>query len=999
MNTIHLVSHTHWDREWYLTFQQFRFKLIHIIDRLLDILKNDPEYKYFLLDGQAIILEDYLQVRPERESDLVHFIKSGRLFIGPWYISPDEFLVASESHIRNLLEGNRLCQKYGGRMSVGYLPDTFGHIGQMPQILNGFGIDSACIWRGLDDQPCELIWKSPDGSNILLSYLRESYSNAANLTTSNPEKFIDEIHEHSLSLSPYSVTGQLLLMHGTDHMEPAIDLTSALNTYLQKSLQINLIHSNIPLYFDSVRSQLASTGKRLPEVSGELRSSKNAALLQNVLSTRISLKQRNHECETDLIKWVEPLCAWVSLLDNTQSDTATNNQDNVQHNYLVNQNSIILYSWKLLMQCHPHDSICGTSIDQVAREMQVRFDQVDQINGDLINQSLQRLSDRIDTRYFDDSNLPDAEYHILSSIIVFNPNDTAQTGLINLRIKLDNQYSSFEIIDDLGNSNPYHQEGMGPSELISMKLNKKGLKQALGMIHEGNVAGMVIRNFIIERAENRAIIRATLSIHGQVDKNSWRQGLSQLEAMFADPGLNEFIIHAYSDPEINLSMVANNIPGHGYRCYWIRGHIVQIPKISEPTKHNSLVQGFLPVINHITRIPLLSRLVPGKKPKSGKRPIKLENEYFIVEAQPSEGTISIFDKRSQEVYLGLNRFIDRADRGDLYNYCPLENDINTYARVINIEYEKNTACQRIIIHSELIIPARISDDRKSRSREKISDKMVSTITIVPDVPRLDIHTEIDNLAGDHRIRVHFPAPFTCENSLHDGHFEIVQRPIGIPNYDETWEEPPRPEVPQRQFTIVKDERTSLTIANRGLPEVEVLKTENGNVEIAVTLLRCVGWLSRDDITTRKGHAGPMGITTPEAQMIGKHAFDYSIIPGDKNWQTSIQQAYSFNVPLKVINTPIHPGILPAKLSLIENNNQEFIITAIKLGEDYSSLIIRGFNISASPIELSLKPWKSFNQVYHVGLNEKPIQPLSMSQQGQINLHLEGYKIATIRFND
>ena len=999
MSTIHLVSHTHWDREWYLTFQQFRLKLIHLMDRLLDILKADPDYKYFLLDGQAIILEDYLQVRPERESDLIHYIKNGRLFIGPWYVSPDEFLIAPESLVRNLLEGNQLCQKYGGRMSVGYLPDTFGHIGQMPQILQGFGIETACLWRGLKDQPCELIWKAPDGSSVFLSYLRDSYSNAANLTTSNPDKFIDEINERSLSLSPYSVTGQLLLMHGTDHMEPPTDLTSALRTYQLQSHQNTLIHSNLPQYFNSIRSHLDSTGAQLPLICGELRSSKHTALLQNVLSTRISLKQRNHLCENDLIKWVEPLSAWVSLLDISTSAPELGNQNNLPRNYLTHQNSIIRYAWKLLMQCHPHDSICGTSIDQVANEMRVRFDQVDQINRDLINQGLQKLGDQIDTRCSVNPNLSDDKQNIVSSIVVFNPNDTAQTGLINLSIKLDNQYSSFDIIDDLGNVTPYHQIGIGPRELISMTLDKKALKQALGMINEGNIAGMIIRNLEIEQAENRAIIRATLSDHGQVDLNMWRLCISRLEAMFADPNVNEFSICAYSDPEIDLSMVASDVPGHGYRCYWIQGQSEQIQKTSEPIHLNPLVRYLMPVINQITRIQLFTKLVKGEKRKTAKKTRKIENEYFIVEARLSDGAISLTDKRTCQVYTGLNRFIDGADCGDLYNYCPPKNDITIYPRITKIEHNESVTCQKLIIQSELKIPARISVDRKSRSRDRLNNKIISTITLVPGMPRIDIHTEIDNLAQDHRLRVHFSAPFTCVNSIHDGHFEIVHRPIGSLNYDETWEEPPRPEAPQCQFSIVTDNQTSLTIANRGLPEVEVLKTENGNAEIAITLLRCVGWLSRDDITTRKGHAGPMGIATPEAQMIGKYAFDYSIIPGDNHWYPSIHQAYSFNAPLKAITTSVHSGTLPPKFSFIENINREFIITAVKLGEDNSCLIIRGFNILSSDIELSIKLWKPFNLAYLVGLDEKIIQSLSMSQQGKINLHVEGHRIITIRFND
>ena len=135
MHTIHLISHTHWDREWHLTFQQFRLKLVHLVDGLLDILDRDAAYEHFMLDGQTIVLDDYLQIRPEREDDLRKYIQNGRVLIGPWYILPDEFLVSPESTIRNLLEGDRGAKRFGPKMRVGYIPDPFGHIGQMPQIL------------------------------------------------------------------------------------------------------------------------------------------------------------------------------------------------------------------------------------------------------------------------------------------------------------------------------------------------------------------------------------------------------------------------------------------------------------------------------------------------------------------------------------------------------------------------------------------------------------------------------------------------------------------------------------------------------------------------------------------------------------------------------------------------------------------------------------------------------------------------------------------------
>ena len=232
--------------------------------------------------------------------------------------------------------------------------------------------------------------------------------------------------------------------------------------------------------------------------------------------------------------------------------------------------------------------------------------------------------------------------------------------------------------------------------------------------------------------------------------------------------------------------------------------------------------------------------------------------------------------------------------------------------------------------------------------------------------------------------------------MYDGHFEIVQRPVGIPTFDNTWEEAPRPEVPQRQFTSIANDRLSLTIANLGLPEVEVLKNEAGNSEIAITLLRCVGWLSRDDLTTRKSHAGPMEVAVPDAQMVGSFNFDYAIIPGESHWRDYIHHAYAFNAPLKLNTTSVHPGTLPTMGSFIENTNNDFVITTVKTYKDGSGLIVRGYNLLSTPIDTSLKLFLPVRDAQLVSLDEKSAIPLSISSAGTINLHINGYKIITIR---
>ena len=156
--TYFVISHTHWDREWYQPFQEFRVRLVRLVDRLLDLLAADPHFRYFMLDGQTVLLEDYLAVRPQREVDLRRHIQAGRILVGPWYVLPDEFLVSPESLIRNLLLGGRISQRFGATMPVGYIPDTFGHISQLPQMFRGFGLDSAALWRGLPPLPTEFTW-------------------------------------------------------------------------------------------------------------------------------------------------------------------------------------------------------------------------------------------------------------------------------------------------------------------------------------------------------------------------------------------------------------------------------------------------------------------------------------------------------------------------------------------------------------------------------------------------------------------------------------------------------------------------------------------------------------------------------------------------------------------------------------------------------------------------------------------------------------------------
>ncbi len=216
-----LVSHTHWDREWYASAEWFRGRLVGVVDQVLDQLAADPEWA-FVLDGQTIVVDDYLDARPQRRTQLEGFVREGRLAIGPWYVQPDSLLPGAESHIRNLLEGTRSARSYGRTSTVAYTPDSFGHPASFPMIFSGFGLGSFVYWRGhgdeIDELPARWRWGSNDGSEVLALHLHGSYLAAATLEPDmgTATRRLRDLAGSLSERSPDSV----VLMNGIDHAGP-----------------------------------------------------------------------------------------------------------------------------------------------------------------------------------------------------------------------------------------------------------------------------------------------------------------------------------------------------------------------------------------------------------------------------------------------------------------------------------------------------------------------------------------------------------------------------------------------------------------------------------------------------------------------------------------------------------------------------------------------------------------------------------------------------------
>jgi alpha-mannosidase len=242
---------------------------------------------------------------------------------------------------------------------------------------------------------------------------------------------------------------------------------------------------------------------------------------------------------------------------------------------------------------------------------------------------------------------------------------------------------------------------------------------------------------------------------------------------------------------------------------------------------------------------------------------------------------------------------------------------------------------------------------------------------------------------------------TSEVSHAEQHFGVVARPIALPEANETWAEQPVGTQPQKTFVDVNDGRRGLLIANRGLPEYEVLDTPGG-VTIALTLLRCVGWLSRDDLACRRGHAGPP-LPTPGAQCTGRHIFEYAIIPHEGGrtarlgWEQAYAEAHRFSAPLRARWNPQGTGLLPASASLLELDGEGLVVTALKRAEDGDGAVVRLYNTLDGPTTGRLRLTEAWRQAQVVDMKEDALGPAEVSH-GWVRLELRSNQIVTLRFD-
>jgi alpha-mannosidase len=926
-----IISETHWDRAWYLTFQQFRLQLVKLVDGLLTILEQDPEFTHYTFDGQTVVLEDYLEVKPLQKERILKLVKQGRIDIGPWYILPDVFLVSGESLIRNLLRGSQIASEFGRRMDVGYIPDPFGQVSQLPQILSQFSIDSIIFGRGTGDESEELgaefIWEGTDGSSVLAHWLPLGYGNIANLPD-DVQDAVSVIEDVIAQLKPRSIVGTYLLMNGSDHLTPQQHLPQIVDKFNQTHNE-KIVIGTLPMFVDLIRVKKGM----LKKFRGEFRRSKYQNLLSGVYSARVYLKQANDYSQRILERVTEPWGVIASLIGRRYPSEE------------------IRLAWKYLLQNHPHDDICGCSIDEVHDDGMQRFRWIDEITAALNQDTLKALVTDIQSDH--------------PGVAVFNSSSYMRSGVAVLEIP----------------ASDYRYSRLANVELRDIMLEPTTpLEAAKNEIHI---------SYVRQQGFDLAPTREDVVTIGSQTLHEFEFDFSALAMLF--PSVKRMLRHLSTAYKIRVNS-ANRIVEVWARKYdasedsnsilgLVNSDGEQIPlqllgyEMKEDLENHVTAdrEEFLRFAIAQENIPALGRKrydmeFLKEEPKYAvDKPVvvtgnRIENSMVSVEVNKN-GILTVTDKRNSQVYDGVLKFEDSADMGDSYDYCPAW-DKPIIFDDIEVDIEEGYGgplVGSLFVTGTLQIPVNLDSELAKRSEEKTDCDFVTELTLMYNSPTIRVMTVVNNDAEDHRLRVLFPTSSGARECSADSTFDVISRPIR-PSQRSEWHQPVAPTYPLRNFVSLGEKGRGLAITTKGLVEFEILEEDGGT--IALTLVRSVGWLSRMGFPTRGESAGPI-VATPGAQCQGENTYEFAITPHSGLWledQTYLESE-EYLLPLEAHFVPKGEEKRgTTELQGIELSPACMRLSALKMSENEKHVVLRFWNISDKEDDCTIKTGFDVNKI-------------------------------------
>ena len=906
--TVAIVPHTHWDREWYSPFQTFRLRLVRLLDALLPLLERDLSYSRFLLDGQTAVLDDYLEVRPEAAESLRRLATSGRLRVGPWMILMDEFMVSGETIVRDLQLGMARATEFGGAMQVGYLPDMFGHVAQMPQILRQAGLEHAVVWRGVPAAITQTAfwWEAPDGSRVRAEYLYGSYSNGRDLPDDSKE-LVARARGFDVELGDARLQGGgLLLMNGTDHQMPQPWLGRVVEEANGVQDDYRFVITSLPEYLgDQPTAGLTSW-------TGELRSGARANVLMGVASNRVDIHRACAAAERALERRAEPMCAL--LLPGADHPTA-----------------LLGIGWRNLVLNSAHDSSCACSADEVVDAVMVRYQEARQIGDGLAREALHALAATIDAPP--------------RSTLVVNPTGIDRSGLISIQVPGDGPMHLVAVDD----GTPCPTQVLAPSNAdgFTAEFTRGDVAWVLDLMRGPEFAGSRVARYEVEEPE--ALV-------------------TEARLYAARPG----------EAVVGLEQLRDQL-----RELAQAGHRVRLDLVPAPTREALVAPATIPGFGWRTFV-----AADGEGPPTAMTAGEhwLANEHLRVEVDRATGTWAIV--ADGIAASGLGRLVDGGDGGDTYNYSPPTHDdvLDTPEAVTVTLHDSGPVRSQLRVTTWHRWPERAIgnfDHCTRRSDESVLIEVVTTLELRVGERFVRVRTEFDNRARDHRLRAHFPLPARVKQSHADCAFAVVERGLtaeGGPN------ESPLPTFVSRRFVDASDGSVGLALLHDGLLEYELV--DDGS-ELALTLLRATGYLSRSGISLRPNPAGPLDPL--EGPQLQRHvAADYAVVLHEGSWSDAElhAQADEFLVPLERVRTSTQSGTAPNTGRPLRVEGA--VVSAVT--RDAGGLVVRVFNPLAEPVEVRIEREGAPATGWLVDLLGRP------EERFQASFELRPAGIATVRLD-
>ncbi|MBQ7152877.1 MAG: hypothetical protein IJR83_02945 [Clostridia bacterium] len=940
---VHLINGTHWDREWRHTAEQSKLRLEDLMDNIINILETKESYRYFLVDGGAIVIEDYLTIRPENKERIRKLIESGRMQIVNWYTLPETNTVAPEAMVRNLMLGRRMGQEYGGTIKSGYTATSYGQPSQLPQLYRNFGIDTAIFYRGTNKYLATPLFacKGADGSEldtlrtfdevtrtnwffyvhgpaVLGKGLRDltytyditqkpvhmadkySYEKAFTVLTEN----FDYIHDPAVlkkaldslltQAVPYQLGDHVLAMNMEDNDEPyryLPELTDDLNKIYP---DVEIVQDTMDSYMDAIRKDFKGKG----EWNGELRLTTAEygsfnSILGAMYSSRIIIKIRNDDTENNLINLGEPL---ASLANAFGKEYPTTNLER---------------AWHHLLQNHAHDSICGAAVDRAHEDMMLNFSLAKTVAEEVTNRSVISLFSHIDTSK------------------KFKPGDHILT---------------------LYNTLPYERE-----EVVELRVDTP--KKAFTAVDIGVAGAAAGDEFYDIVDENGNIVEAVELSQDDINIGVERQ---------VDTKSIKFKARR------RVMLVKVKVPQYGYRTLALR---MREPKFA-----------FWPEIGENRQ--LVAR-------DGGY----LENEYLKVTINQN-GTIDMLNKETGLESKNLIYYTDTGETGSAHiSVVPKRNAVYTSlgSNAVITMLESNELRGAFKIDLNMSIPAAADLSGENRSRE-FKDLPISTvITLEKGCRYLKVHTVLVNSSRDHKLCVHLPTGVANADWADvESAWDVARRTIRWRDVKDNFEKY-LPFQPMQNFVDVSDGKVGFAAMTKGLREYEVDDDKDRTIKLTLIRTQRAYMTANNNMTYEEldKYTGQHSICKME--------YEYALYPHAGDWKQAgvLQAAYANKVPVKAIqgvynDTPDAPA-LPTEASFFsfEPQNGSIMVSAFKQAEDKDGLILRIWNASEETQKASVKTILPVASVESVRMDETDLGPVAL-KGGKFAFELGPHKILSFR---